>query len=524
MYSSKHRLKMKYRKVAVAFCEASAFFARSGRVWHPGLHIRNGKKRKNKTKTGDIGLEKTKDKARLRLPARASLWYIVSSAVARGVGVMGTPIFTRLLSAEEYGLFPLYNTWLSLFSAVFTLELGAGALTRALQRYENEEDKLISAALGLCLTLILGGGAIYLALPYPSKITGLDRGVGFIMILHIIFNTAVGLYTARERYRYSYRRLALINIGTAISVPLLSVGLIWLTQWQAQARIIASAAVSGIIAIPILNSVIKRSARLFDGGMWRYLLRLCLPLMPHYLSCAVIMRVGEISVERSFGVGALGRYAVAMSLGMSLTMISTGVLSALVPWVLRRIKAGQSDRIREIMPPLLAGMCLLCLLVLSVVPETLKIVTPPEYRDCLPAVYPLALSVLPMFVSSVLTGGLSYYERGGISSVPSVLAAAGTVALSLLLLPKTDYRMAGVFVLLAYTLMCVLNLIIFKRIAGFTPVSPRGLAQGFAVTLLYATLLFLLRGAFLSRLLLALPILPVLFVCARRGWRLIKEV
>ena len=155
-------------------------------------------------------MEKIKGKAHIRLPARASLWYIVSSAVARGVGVMGTPIFTRLLSAEEYGLFPLYNTWLTLFGAVFTLELGAGALTRALQRYGDEENRLVSAALGLCLTLTLIGGAVYLALPYPSRLTGLGRGVGFIMILHVLFNTVVGLYTAQERYRYSYRYCKLL--------------------------------------------------------------------------------------------------------------------------------------------------------------------------------------------------------------------------------------------------------------------------------------------------------------------------
>ena len=90
-------------------------------------------------------MQRAQRKSGLRLPARASLWYVLSSAAARGVSMLGTPIFTRLLSPEEYGLYPLFNLWLGLFFAFATLELTGSALYRALQRFEGERAQVLSA-------------------------------------------------------------------------------------------------------------------------------------------------------------------------------------------------------------------------------------------------------------------------------------------------------------------------------------------------------------------------------------------
>lgn len=44
---------------------------------------------------------------------KASLWFLVCSFIQKGISVISTPIFTRLLTPEEYGLFqccPIYGT------------------------------------------------------------------------------------------------------------------------------------------------------------------------------------------------------------------------------------------------------------------------------------------------------------------------------------------------------------------------------------------------------------------------------
>ena len=38
-------------------------------------------------------------------PVKAAFWFTVSSYLQRGISMIATPIFTRLLSTENYGLY-----------------------------------------------------------------------------------------------------------------------------------------------------------------------------------------------------------------------------------------------------------------------------------------------------------------------------------------------------------------------------------------------------------------------------------
>ena len=108
-------------------------------------------------------MESIKEIPKLKLPAKASLWYIASSAISRTIGAAGTPIFTRLLTPEEYGLFPLYNTWLAVATVILTLELTGGVIYRGLQKFSHDRDKFLSAAFGLFLSVFLFVCALYFA-------------------------------------------------------------------------------------------------------------------------------------------------------------------------------------------------------------------------------------------------------------------------------------------------------------------------------------------------------------------------
>ncbi len=469
-------------------------------------------------------MENIKKRLTLRLPAKASLWYILSGAAARGVGMLGTPIFTRLLTAEQYGLYPLFTTWMGLFSVMLTLEVTGGVILRGLQRYDTRRDEFLSGALGLILILCFGGAVVYFSFFREiNRITGLDTFTTALMILNIILNSISSLYSARCRFEYKYKRIALINLLSAVGMPTVAVGLILFTPLRGMARIIAAVLIGAAVALPLLVTLIRRSGRLIAPRVWLYLLRINLPLLPHYLSVAVILRVGELTVGRIFGQAALGKYSVAISLGMSLTMITGGLLGAIGPWVLRKIRGSNFAEIRELVSVTSRGLCLVCLLLLCVLPETMRIFTPREYHDVLVAVYPLALAVIPMFLSGVISGAEMYYERSFIASLPSVAAALLCTSLSLWLLPSLDYRTAGIFVLISYVIMAALGCLVFKKMSGNWIIEPGKVLVSFAFTVLYAALILLLRGRVAARAVLIIPLIPMLISCTLELKRRIRE-
>ena len=52
-----------------------------------------------------------------------------SVALIQGIAFFTAPIFTRLLGTQQYGLFSIYNAWVSVFSAVMGLSVGAALST-----------------------------------------------------------------------------------------------------------------------------------------------------------------------------------------------------------------------------------------------------------------------------------------------------------------------------------------------------------------------------------------------------------
>lgn len=58
--------------------------------------------------------------------ARASLWFVICGFMTRGVSLLTTPIFTRLLTTEQYGVYSVFNSWLEIVTIFASLKLGYG--------------------------------------------------------------------------------------------------------------------------------------------------------------------------------------------------------------------------------------------------------------------------------------------------------------------------------------------------------------------------------------------------------------
>ena len=470
-------------------------------------------------------MEKIKKYFSLRLPAKASMWYIASSVVARGIGALSTPIFTRLLSAAEYGVYPLYLSWLTVASVIVSLELSGGAIYRGLQKYGDRKDEFLSSAFGLFLTVFIGFCALYFSFSYfINSLTGLSTFITTLMLVEIFANTVIGFYTAKARFEYRYKSVSALSLISALSSVLLSVVIILLSDAKGEARIIGSVIALCATGTYALFMLLKNSKGIYSKEVWLFLLKVNVPLLPHYFSISLIMRIGEIAVAKGFGKEALGKYSVAVSLGMALTIITSGILSALSPWIIRKIKAKETENIRELLLLITKALCLICLLLLSCAPELLAILTPPDFHSVLPVVYPIAISVIPIFLSNALTSAEMYFEKSILTAIPSVITATVSVLLTLSILPRVDYRFVGLFVLFAYSLLTLLNVLVYKQISGQNPIHVKPTLVSILLTALYSVILFIFRDVMLSRIILALPLLPVLFILGKQAYGKIKEI
>ena len=56
---------------------------------------------------------------KMNVTAKASIWFVFCSLMQKGISTITVPIFTRLMSTEEYGVYSLYLSWFSILT-IFT--------------------------------------------------------------------------------------------------------------------------------------------------------------------------------------------------------------------------------------------------------------------------------------------------------------------------------------------------------------------------------------------------------------------
>ena len=97
----------------------------------------------------------------LQAPVKASMWFLICGFLQKGISMLTTPIFTRIMTDAQYGRFSVYNSWLGIVQIIVSLNLAAGVYTRGLVKNEADQDRFSSAMLGLSTTCILIWTAIY---------------------------------------------------------------------------------------------------------------------------------------------------------------------------------------------------------------------------------------------------------------------------------------------------------------------------------------------------------------------------
>ena len=75
---------------------------------------------------------------------KAGFWYVISSVLVRAVSIITTPIFTSLMTTEEYGITATFSSWHTLLLTLCTFNLSY-SIERAKMDYSKEYDKYIGS-------------------------------------------------------------------------------------------------------------------------------------------------------------------------------------------------------------------------------------------------------------------------------------------------------------------------------------------------------------------------------------------
>ena len=427
-------------------------------------------------------------KTSIKLPARASIWYLGASATAKAVGFIITPFFTRMISGQAYGELTLYLTLLGVASVSCSAVNTGSAIYTEIQRNENDKGSFLRSSL---VVSVLFSTLFCLLLFTFWRFLPIDAHLIIPLSIQIICDGIVAVAMSSAKFSYRYKEVTFVSIFTSVIPAIITLALLKIVNGRFRVRVYSLLAISICLSIYSVIKIFKSEGKV-NKKMCSSLLRTALPLMPQSISTALSGQADKLIITHFLGAIALAKYSVVHSLGVGLQFAVSAIGFALGPWMIRRLEAEDYKRISSLIGLLLSVFSALSLFLIALAPEAMRILAPKEYLDAFPALLPIALTTPLILLSSVITICLVHLGKGKETFSLAIIGALSSLVLNFTLIPKLGYLGAGLSLLLSQLSSTLTGFYLLLRARLGEILSTRKILQTALPTVAIGILLFLL--------------------------------
>lgn len=392
---------------------------------------------------------------------KVAFWFVFCSFFQKGISVLTSPIFNRILTTDEYGLFSVYSSWNSIFSIFATLNLAAGFVSVGLSNTDDKQQRneLISAIQGL--STIVSGVAFSLFLIFHNffeKITSLPFSVLIFMFASYIFVNSFSLAITKDKFNKKYVRMVIVTIVFGLLSPIVTVLFILLcSNNRGILRIIVPIVVAFSYNLFFFIRNFLRGKKFFNYRIWKNALLFNLPLIPHYLANIVLASSDRIVINSIYGLSEAGIYGLAYSISSLLIILIDPLYTSIQPWFYKSIDNGNHKDIKTITLIITVVLTIITILSMLLGPELVFLFGSNKYDA---AIILLPTLFCGIYLSSFYTQFIQIEfkkKRTLPIMISSVVAACLNVGLNLWLVPIFGFEAAAFTTLFCYVLYTIFH-------------------------------------------------------------------
>lgn len=399
------------------------------------------------------------------LTVKVSSAYAVCNILQRCISFITLPLFTRLLTTEQYGQVTIYQSWMGILSIFLTLNLAYGSFSTAMVKFEDDREGYISSVEGICVALSLVFLLIYL--PFQNlwnKLFELPTYIMCIMVVDVLGTTALLLWNGKKRFEFKYKAVVGITLAISVLSPVLQYFLVTTHDEKGYARIIGAAAVNIAVGMVFFIWNIIKGKKVLNKEYRKYALGFNIPLLAYYLSQIIFNQSDRIMISHMVGTDKAAIYGVAYSLAMVLTFVLNAINNSYVPWYYGKIKEGRMRDNRTVSTGIAGIMALLLLAIIWFAPEIILIMAGEKYAEAVYVVPPVAISLLLLFYAQLFVNVEFYYEEKKKLVWASIGAAAANLVLNWIFIKLFGFVAAAYTTLTSYIIFAFANYKAMKHV------------------------------------------------------------
>lgn len=418
-------------------------------------------------KGGDKFYNKTmNDKNKENKVIKAGIGYTIGNYMLKGLSFLTVPIFSRLLSTAEYGIFDSYLAYQSIVFILVGLALHT-SLKNAKYKYKDEFANYNSCCMiVVMLNLLLWFIVCNLTYPLYGEFLGYSRLIVNLLLLNSFGTALIQFYNVYIGLDYKYSSFLKLSAFNAVGSLILSVTLIVtiFRNDRAEGRIIGNVVPVILISLFIISYFWRMAGPKWNRQYVRFAVGYSLPLIPHGISQVILSQFDRIMIRHMIGPSQAGIYGFAYNIFSIINVTSSSLDNVWGPWFYEKMVAKEYETIRKQSAKYAFGMLLFSMMVMLGTPELVKILGSEVYWDAMYSVIPIVIGGYFVFLYTLPSSVEYFHAKTSYIAVGTGMAALINIVLNFVFIPRLGYLAAAYTTLVTYFLYFAFHYIIAWRV------------------------------------------------------------
>lgn len=397
---------------------------------------------------------------------KAGAWYTISSITLKAVSIITAPIFTRLLTPTDYGMFNNFFSWQTILACFFGLCLNY-SIGRAKIDFKEDFDGYLASI----QTLSSGVGLVFLFLALPfldtlSSFMELDKGLLISLLIMLIVSPSIDFLQSKYRFEYRYKENVCIAIINSIVVILLSICFILISNIEDRyvGRIMGSVVPSFFLGLFAIIYLYTKGKNNIKTSYWKYALRISLPMIPHGLAMVLLAQIDRVMLIKLDSFDAAGLYSFGYSYALMISIFTNAIMNAWQPWLYDMVSEKKYESLVHSNKQINGLAFSIAISLIAIGPEVIMILGSEPFYDAKWMVAPVIAGCFFQFLYGYFSLMELYCKRTELIAIGSVGTAAIKIGLNFIFIPRYGYVGAAYTTMLAYVILLFFHWSMFKLI------------------------------------------------------------
>lgn len=358
------------------------------------------------------------------------LIYLVPSVVSGILPIVTLPIFTRILTKDDYGAFALANVY-----AVFIAGIANFGLTLGYERnfFESRNSKATAGLLYSTLTFIVLVSFLFSFLTYLFKLPIAKAIMGSSDYADLLFWSlcAYCVVNIKTYYLIYFKNNEDAKAFTSYSIDEIFLGMacsLWLVvglKIGVMGLVLGQLIASSVVLMVLFVRFLKVLPLSFNGYLLKESLKISFPLTPRYFLSVVGNQFDKYLLGLLSSLGGVGVYSLGQKIGSLVFTFMTAIQNVFSPQVYKRMFSRQEDApssIGKYLTPFAYISTAVGLIIALFSEEVVSLLMPPMYHDAIPVTSVMALYFGFMFFGKINGEQLVFMKKTKITSILTIVS------------------------------------------------------------------------------------------------------